>query len=359
VLLLLLFGLAPPAEGQPAPPPAAPAPPPAAPAPPPAADAAAADELKKQGDALMGDIRYEEALAKYRAAYELGANPALLYNQGRALEALSRFPEALTMLRAFDAKAPPELHARVPNLQKLIDDVANRTCLLTIVAKQGATIRIGDVVLGTTPLSETRVNSSKNAKLTATLEGFEPDVREVALPGGGKQTVTFDLVSKDKTGILAIDSPVKGASVTVDGRAARQVPTEVRVPAGRHTIKLSATGYRDNTVDVEVAIGERKPIIIEPGEPPVYERWWFWTIGGVILAGGGAAGISAALLTEASPDEGTIPPCQVRFAAEGDACVEAARIRPVRAGRAARAARPSSGVGGFSIGPFPVVTVRF
>src|SRR5688572_31098807 len=105
----------------------------------------------------MGDIKYQQALDKYDAAYKLSADPALLYNQGRALEALSRYPEALEKLRAFDAKAPPDLHARVPNLKKLIDDIAGRTTLLTVeVVQKGATIRLGNTVLGTSPLAETR-----------------------------------------------------------------------------------------------------------------------------------------------------------------------------------------------------------
>ena len=86
--------------------------------------------------------------------------------------------------------------------------------------------------------------NSGRVKLEATKEGFEPDRQEMNLPGKGKAKVSFVLVSKDKTGILAIDSPVKGATVEVDKLAARQVPTEVRVAAGKHTVKLTAAGYK-------------------------------------------------------------------------------------------------------------------
>lgn len=307
-----------------------------------------ADALKAEGDALMDNIRYGDALAKYEEAYKLSANPALLYNMGRALEAMSRFPEALDMLRAFDAKATPELHAKVPNLKQLLDEVEGRTTLLTVEAPAGASIKLGDVVLGVAPMPERRVNAAKKARLEVSLEGFDPDVQDVELTGKGKATVKVALVPKDKSGVLAIDSPVKGATVFIDGGTARQVPTEVRVPAGRHTIKLTAEGYRENVVDVEVVVGERRPLIIEPGEAPVYERWWFWTTIGLVAAAGAAGGVTAAVLIEAPPEEGTIPPKQVKVQAEG--------VGPRRLGSPTPAAGRG---GGFTIGPLPLFTLEF
>lgn len=258
------------------------------------AQSSAADRsnaLKAEADAAMADIRYEEALGKYQEAYKLSANPALLYNQGRALEALGRLPEALEMLKQFDAKATPELHARVPNLQKLIEEVEKGTTLLTVtVDRAGASIRLNDRVIGAAPLAETRVNAGNKVKLEVSADGYETFSELVDLPRGGKKAVSVTLTPKDKTGILIIESPVKGATVSVNGGAPRQVPTEVKLPTGKHTIELKASGYRDNVVDVVVAIGEKKTVTIEPGEPPVYERWWFWTIigGANCFLGGGA-----------------------------------------------------------------------
>ncbi len=65
--------------------------------------AAEAALLKQQGDALMDALDYPGALRKYEEAYAKHADAALLYNQGRALELMGRFPEALDLLRRFDA----------------------------------------------------------------------------------------------------------------------------------------------------------------------------------------------------------------------------------------------------------------
>ncbi len=320
------------------------------------AQASDAARLKSEGDALMGDIKYQEALEKYEQAYKISADPALLYNQGRALEALTRFPEALEKLEAFDAKAPPELHARVPNLKKLIADIEGRTTLLTVSVKQkGAAIKLGDRVLGTSPLAQTRVNAGK-VKIEVSLEGFDTSTREVELPGAGAKTETFDLVPRDKTAVLSIDSPVKGATVRVDGGPPMQVPTEARLSPGKHVVSLEAAGYEDNTVDVELRAAERRKLTIEPGESPVYERWWFWTIWGGVLVGAGASVLTYALLTEGPPDEGTIPPCQLVVNAEGGECTPTAAhaLRHVAPGRGTYRAP-----GSFTIGPIPVFKLSF
>lgn len=351
------------AIAQPAPPRPAPAQPPKGPMPAPQAQPSPqerADQLKREADGLMDNIRYEEALAKYREAYAISASPALLYNMGRALEALARYPEALESLRAFDAKAPPDIHAKVPNLDKLITEIEGRTCVLSVEANAGATVKLGDVVLGKAPLASVRVNAGKKVKIEILLEGFEVEAREVELPGRGEVKIKIALVPKDKSGVLAIDSPVKGATIFVDEMPPRQVPTEVRVAAGKHTIKLTAAGYRDNVIDVEVVAGERRPIIIEPGEPPVYERWWFWTTIGVVVAGGVAGGVAAAYLIEGPPDEGTINPCQVKVQADDVGCEDGASTAMLPRRRSRNFNGPSGVRGsGFSFGPIPVFTVRF
>src|SRR5687767_2911590 len=79
-----------------------------------------ADALKKQGDDAMIALHYEDALGHYKKAYELSGNSALLYNMGRAYEALADYPSALEALEMFAEKAPPELRARVPKLDELV-----------------------------------------------------------------------------------------------------------------------------------------------------------------------------------------------------------------------------------------------
>src|SRR5688572_29354180 len=85
-----------------------------------------AAHLKSTADALMDQDRFADALVLYQRAYELSAEPALLYNQGRAHEALGDYPTALEKLEAFEQTAPPSILARVPALRELIADLKTR-----------------------------------------------------------------------------------------------------------------------------------------------------------------------------------------------------------------------------------------
>lgn len=332
--------------------------------------AAASAALKAQGDALMDTFDYPGALEKYKQAYAKNADPALLYNQGRALELMGRFPEALDLLQRFDAQASPELHARVPNLAELIAAIAQQTTELTITVKtptpneklKNLTIKLGSEVIGSSSAITKRVNAQDNAAIEVTADGFDVFRTSVTLEKNGKAEVPVALVPSSKTALLRITSTVNGARISVDGKDVGQVPAEVRVNAGAHTVLLTAEGYRDNEVTVEVSVGDVKTLPIEPGDAPLYEQWWFWTITLGIAAAGAGAGIVAAQFIERTPDKGTIPPCTTPawfrgglFAgpqAAGDECDE---ITSTEVHSQSVLVRQKA----FQIGPVPVLRIEF
>jgi hypothetical protein len=263
--------------------------------------------LKAKGDADMDRTEYQDALDAYVKAYALWKNPALLYNQGRALQALHRMPEALDKLMQFRKLASPALRAKVPKLDELIDEVSDRVSTLVLTVDQpGATVKLGNVVIGLTPLEETEVNAGKTM-LEVSEEGFATVTREVTLPGRGRLELSIELVPKDRTGTLVVHSPVAGATVAVDGNVVGQVPSEIKVPAGPHTVKLTAPSHDAQSVNVIVVAGQSKTIDVALAGVPVAKQAWFWlTLVGSAAAVGGIAGGVYAGVTEGPPDRGTI-----------------------------------------------------
>jgi len=87
--------------------------------------------------------------------------------------------------------------------------------------------------------------------------------------------------------ILRIQSNQKGAIASVDGRDVGPTPVEVLRPSGRHRVSVAKEGFDDFETRVSVRSGEQTLVRapLEPREPTIWERWWFWTTAGVVVTG--------------------------------------------------------------------------
>ena len=227
------------------------------------ADGARAAELRRRGNEAMEARRYADALALYAQAYSTSKDPALLYNQGRALEALGQFPEALTQLERFDAEGPADLKARVPGLQQMMAEIRSHVTIVDVKSNvPGAQIQAQSKVMGTMPLAGPLKLGAGRTTFEITADGYEPFHRELDLAGG--------------------------ATVTIE---ANLLPKATKLSPPKET-------------------GRDAPIASSPAEgKAMTSQWWFWTGAGVIVAGGAA--LAAALLIDRPADRGDIPPGQV------------------------------------------------
>lgn len=262
---------------------------------------------KKAGDEAMEALRFADALAAYGDAYAVTNNVALLYNMGRALEALNRFPEALEKLTAFDASAPPELKARVPRLPQLIADLRKRVATLVIRTNvDGARIYVRSTVVGKSPLAAPLSLVAGPAEIEIDAEGYFPAKKTLDLTGGTEQTVSLDLFSRATTGVLIVKASEKGAEVLVDGKRIGIAPIELNVEQGTHRITVRHPEFRILETTAVVPAGSNKTVNASLQSKSVATKWWFWTGVGAVVAAGTA--ITVAAVTERSPDAGTIAP---------------------------------------------------
>jgi hypothetical protein len=267
-----------------------------------------ATQLKAEGDAAFDAFLYSDALRAYEAAYEASHDPALLFNRGRALQSLGRYPEALEMFERFDKEAPPALRAKVPGLPKLIEEVRGRVATLKVVCNVGdAQVVASDRVLGeASTLGEVRVNAGSTI-LKVTREGYFPVKREVVLKAATTTTVEVKLLPRATSGVLAIVVEPKAARVTIDGKFEGSAPIELVLPAGTHEVSLSSPGYEPLTSKAVVKADGRSDVrLTMNATPSVLSRWWFWTGVGAVVVTGVVVGI--VLTTNRSPGEGDFSP---------------------------------------------------
>jgi hypothetical protein len=271
-------------------------------------DRARAVELKQRGDVAIDSMRYGEAADAYTKAYAITKDPALLYNRGRALQALGDFPGALTDLEAFEAAASSDLKARVPRLAELVAEVRGHVATLVLSCNvAGARVLVREKIVGTTPLKGSLRLNAGAATVELTVEGYMPYTKKLELPAGGVLDLEVTLLSKEKASVLALRAPVAGTMAIVDGKVVGNPPVEVVVEPGTHKIVARAEGYADSETSAVVSLGERKQVdLMLKQKPGLTSQWWFWTGVGVIVVGGTVT--AAALLIERKPSQGDLAP---------------------------------------------------
>ncbi len=272
---------------------------------------AEAEKLKITADDAMDNLRYNDALEGYKKAFNISHDPRFLYNMGRALGALGEYPDAVEKLERFRTDAPADLRARVPQLESLITDFKRHVSTLTIKCNVvGARVLVREKAVGQVPLGDIKLNAGP-AVVEVVADDYQSQRQQVSLPEGGNLELSFDLVKGSPTGILVVRSAPPATSVLVDGKGLGGTPLETALLPGSHSLLLTRDGYRDLEASAIVERGRRREIDLKLEKTPsVFSRWWFWTIVGVVVAGG--VGVTIAAFTERPADTGTIPPGQVR-----------------------------------------------
>lgn len=276
-------------------------------------DKKTAADLKKQGDDAMVLLRYGDALDAYTKAYKLTEDPALLYNRGRAFQALGKFPEALEQIEAFDAQAPAQLKARVPALDALLAELRAKVSAINLSSNvEGARIFIDKQIVGVTPLAGALKRNAGSVLVEVEAEGYTPWNQRLELRGGETASLVAKLSLKTTLGVLSVVSSTNGARVVVDNKPAGSVPVELSLNAGLHAIRVEREGYEPVSTSAMIVAGARKQVTIPLAPIPVTQRGWFWASVGLGVATAAAAVVlTQVIVTPIRP--GSLPPGTIQW----------------------------------------------
>ena len=105
-----------------------------------------------------------------------------------------------------------------------------------------------------TPFSLTNLQPGQHT-LTVSKPGYSTDTRTVTITAGNRSTAQVHLAQLMATLIVKSDPP--GASVYIDGRDTNaRTPAQVSVEKGQHVVLVRLSGYLDETMSVQFALGQ-------------------------------------------------------------------------------------------------------
>lgn len=144
-------------------------------------------------------------------------------------------------------------------------------------------------------------NAKVDSRVTETFRGEEDQLIRAVRHAGRR---LFGIRPR-QGGLLAVSASQEGAALTVDGEPRGNLPAPpARIDAsGRHLVRVSKDGFFDWQSEIYVDPGETTAVWTRLEERPEkwYQKWWVWTIVGVVVAGGAT---TAAILLQPDQDPG-------------------------------------------------------
>jgi Domain of unknown function (DUF4384)/PEGA domain len=119
----------------------------------------------------------------------------------------------------------------------------------------GANVYVDGTLVGRTPLTLNIPAGQRNIRVTA--DGYREDTATVNVVGGQTTRFTANLQRIQQNGTLSVNvSPNVNANVYVDGVLVGRGDTRINIPAGQHTVRVTANGYQEFQQTVNIVGGQ-------------------------------------------------------------------------------------------------------
>lgn len=222
-----------------------------------------------RGLALFNDGDNAGALAEFQRAYELIANPVVLYNIGLVYAAMNRPADAVDALDRVLGDPRGLSSDKLERAKKTREEQTARVAKVELTTSVPATIAVDNVEIAKTPLAAPLRVAGGSHIVEAVAAGFAPMRKEVTVAGGRSVSVELKLVPiEGRLAHLTVRSHLPAADVLVDGEVVGKTPlmTSLTVAPGTRTVELRRAGYTPARQTLTLGDGATGEIALEPEE---------------------------------------------------------------------------------------------
>lgn len=217
---------------------------------------------------LFEDGDFRGARAEFERAYDLGADPRILYNVAVCDKNLRKYTRAIDnlerSLREGGKKLPAEYVSRT---KETILALAPYVSKLVVTADQeGATVLVDGEPVGTTPLAGPLAIEVGEHLVAVRKSGYLDVPKRVRVTSGEVASTVFALETATSRAELTVDvrsrDPAARVMVLVDGVEVGAAPFKGIVDAGPHTIGARAAGLVAPPQRVELKPREPMTVVL-------------------------------------------------------------------------------------------------
>jgi|GEM_PF-3501302 len=255
---------------------------------------------------------FETALAEFTQADSLLPAARALSMIGQCQRKLSRDLDALRTFRRYvelygnpandrETRALAEVREWIDQLEENVGRVRVN------VAVSGASVLVDGQVVGNAPLAAPVELLRGPHTLRAEAEGYRPAEETVTVEPGQEVAVTLVPAPLQTTATVSLSANVSNATATLDGQPLGTLPFTGEFEAGVHQLEVTADGYESVRLAITLEAGQPFTRAVElfpipEAEEAWYEKWWVWTIAGVVVAGATTGIVLGATGGEEMPD---------------------------------------------------------
>lgn len=263
----------------------------------------------EQGVALYNAGDFNGALAEFEASYRGRPLPEVRFNIGLTQKALFRYSEAIETLRRQLAEDGGLSSERRVVIDRLVREMEALLAPVTVRLSPASAQLLID---GRSAAAGVLRLPAGHHQLSAAAEGHRPLHREIIVSAGTPLQIDLALEPLQRTGRVRITSAPPRAAAEIDGSRAGATPVDAELPAGGHTLRLTAPGWRPYVGELLVGAGQQRQIEIRLERASTARSlWWLWTFGAIALAGAATA-VAVTQSVPQSPIDGTLEPFRIR-----------------------------------------------
>lgn len=214
----------------------------------------------ERGVVLLGQNKWNEAIAELEAARALYPTAPVHFNLGLAYRAIGRGKDAIASFERYRRAVGDGMEAtRQAELNRYLTTLrAGLVQLQVDVTPADATVLLDKEAFRPGMIE---LDAGKHA-LEITAPGYDPQSKELELTPGSTTRVSIVLIKTQLRAQLTVATTQAIANIKIDGQSRGEGKAIVQLEAGRHTVEVTAEGFVPLTREVTLVAGAEESLSV-------------------------------------------------------------------------------------------------